>query len=192
MARPREFKVEDAVGGAMDVFWEHGYEGASLPDLLAGMGLTRGSLYKAFTDKKSLYLVVLERYEQDYVIPAVGMLSGPEIEDGWDRVMALFGNVIADVKKGDRRGCLACSAAAGPASEDTEIADAVHRTLGKLQKGFEVALKASGTHAGLDSAARRQMADMLTTQYVGTRVMARSQAPVAMLKRSVASLRLLA
>ncbi len=192
MARPREFKVEDAVGGAMDVFWEHGYEGASLPDLLAGMGLTRGSLYKAFTDKKSLYLVVLERYEQDYVIPAVGMLSGPEIEDGWDRVMALFGNVIADVKKGDRRGCLACSAAAGPASEDTEIADAVHRTLGKLQKGFEVALKASRTHAGLDSAARRQMADMLTTQYVGTRVMARSQAPVAMLKRSVASLRLLA
>jgi len=192
MARPREFKVEDAVGGAMDVFWEHGYEGASLPDLLAGMGLTRGSLYKAFTDKKSLYLVVLERYEQDYVIPALGMLSGPEIEDGWDRVMALFGNVIADVKKGDRRGCLACSAAAGPASEDTEIADAVHRTLGKLQKGFEVALKASRTHAGLDSAARRQMADMLTTQYVGTRVMARSQAPVAMLKRSVASLRLLA
>ena len=192
MARPREFKVEDAVGGAMDVFWEHGYEGASLPDLLAGMGLTRGSLYKAFTDKKSLYLVVLERYEQDYVIPAVGMLSGPEIEDGWDRVMALFGNVIADVKKGDRRGCLACSAAAGPASEDTEIADAVHRTLGKLQKGFEIALKASRTHAGLDSAARRQMADMLTTQYVGTRVMARSQAPVAMLKRSVASLRLLA
>ena len=192
MARPREFEVEDAVGGAMDVFWEHGYEGASLPDLLAGMGLTRGSLYKAFTDKKSLYLVVLERYEQDYVIPAVGMLSGPEIEDGWDRVMALFGNVIADVKKGDRRGCLACSAAAGPASEDTEIADAVHRTLGKLQKGFEVALKASRTHAGLDSAARRQMADMLTTQYVGTRVMARSQAPVAMLKRSVASLRLLA
>ena len=192
MARPREFKVEDAVGGAMDVFWEHGYEGASLPDLLAGMGLTRGSLYKAFTDKKSLYLVVLERYEQDYVIPAVGMLSGPEIEDGWDRVMALFGNVIADVKKGDRRGCLACSAAAGPASEDTEIADAVHRTLGKLQKGFEVALKASRTHAGLDSAARRQMADMLTTQYVGTRVLARSQAPVAMLKRSVASLRLLA
>lgn len=192
MARPREFKVEDAVGGAMDVFWEHGYEGASLPDLLAGMGLTRGSLYKAFTDKKSLYLVVLERYEQDYVIPAVGMLSGPEIEDGWDRVMALFGNVIADVKKGDRRGCLACSAAAGPASEDTEIADAVHRTLGKLQKGFEVALKASRTHAGLDPAARRQMADMLTTQYVGTRVMTRSQAPVAMLKRSVASLRLLA
>ena len=191
MARPREFDIEDAVGGAMDVFWEHGYEGASLPDLLSGMGLTRGSLYKAFTDKKSLYLTVLERYERDYVIPAVGLLSSADIADGWDRVMALFGNVIADVKKGDRRGCLACSAAAGPASEDTEIAAAVHRTLGKMQKGFEVALKASQAHANLDAAGRRQMADMLTTQYVGTRVMARSQAPAAMLKRSVASLRLL-
>ena len=144
------------------------------------------------TKKKSLYLVVLERYERDYVLPAVKLLSGPEPADGWDRVMALFGTVIADVRKGDRRGCLTCSAAAGPASEDTDIADAVHRTLGKLQEGFEAALEASRFHVDLDPAARRQIADMLTTQYVGMRVMARSQAPVAMLKRSVASLRLLA
>ena len=45
------------------VFWQKGYEDASLPDLLEGMGLTRGSLYKAFKDKKSLFLKVLERYD---------------------------------------------------------------------------------------------------------------------------------
>ena len=67
MARPREFEPEEAIQKAMQVFWEHGYEGASLPDLLAGMGLTRGSLYKAFKDKKSLFLLVLDRYEMSAV-----------------------------------------------------------------------------------------------------------------------------
>ena len=192
MARPREFDVEDAIGSAMDVFWENGYEGASLPELLSGMGLTRGSLYKAFADKKSLFMIVLDRYERDYVIPAVEMLSGTELPDGWDRVMAMFETIIREVRQGDRRGCLTCSTAAGPATQDSDIADAVHKTLGKLRKAFEAALKASRSHANLDTTAKRQMADMLTTQYVGMRVLVRSQAPVATLKRSVASLRLLA
>ena len=63
MARPRVFDTDVALSGAMDVFWEHGYEGASRPYLLIGMHLTRGSLYKAFNDKKSLFLTVLNRYE---------------------------------------------------------------------------------------------------------------------------------
>ena len=63
MARPRVFDTDVALSGAMDVFWEHGYEGASRPYLLIGMHLTLGSLYKAFNDKKSLFLTVLNRYE---------------------------------------------------------------------------------------------------------------------------------
>ena len=63
MARPRVFDTDVALSGAMDVFWEHGYEGASQPYLLIGMHLTRGSLYKSFNDKKSLFLTVLNRYE---------------------------------------------------------------------------------------------------------------------------------
>ena len=62
MARPREFEPAEAVEKAMQVFWQHGYEDASLPDLLNGMGLTRGSLYKAFGDKRQLFLRALERY----------------------------------------------------------------------------------------------------------------------------------
>lgn len=192
MARPREFDVEEAVTGAMDVFWEYGYEGASLPDLLSGMGLSRGSLYKAFADKKSLFMIVLDRYERDYVIPAVKMLSGAEIPDGWDRIMAMFNTIIREVEQGDRRGCLTCSTAAGPASEDSDIATAVHKTLGKLRKAFETALKESRPHEKLDVAARRQLADMLTTQYVGMRILVRSGASAATLKKSVSSLQLLA
>ena len=46
----------------MDVFWAHGYDGATLPDLTEAMGINRPSLYAAFGDKQRLYLELLERY----------------------------------------------------------------------------------------------------------------------------------
>ena len=52
MARPREFDEAEVIRLAADVFWQKGYQDAALPDLLAGMKLTRGSLYKAFGEKK--------------------------------------------------------------------------------------------------------------------------------------------
>ncbi|MEM7520291.1 MAG: TetR/AcrR family transcriptional regulator, partial [Pseudomonadota bacterium] len=82
MARPREFEPDEAIENAMEVFWQHGYEGASLPDLLAGMGLTRGSIYKAFKDKKNLFLLVLDRYESRVVDAGVAALVDPQTPDG--------------------------------------------------------------------------------------------------------------
>lgn len=46
----------------MHVFWEHGYEAASISDLTAAMGITPPSLYTAFGDKARLFLEAIERY----------------------------------------------------------------------------------------------------------------------------------
>ena len=188
MARPREFNIETATLKAMNVFWAHGYEGASLPDLLTGMGIARGSFYKAFDGKKPLFISVLELYDQEAIKPAVILLSGPDNVDGWDRIMLLFNMVVDDVASGDRRGCLVCTAAAGPAAYDADIAKAVGLALDKMRKGFETALGASRRHSTLNKTKRRAFADALTAQYVGMRILARSQAPLATLERSVNSI----
>ncbi len=60
--RPREFDIEEATRDAMEVFWRHGYHATSLPDLIEGMGLTRGSIYKAYEDKRSIYLAALDAF----------------------------------------------------------------------------------------------------------------------------------
>ncbi len=60
--RPREFDQDAALVAAMRVFWEKGYEGASLADLTAAMGINRPSLYAAFGDKEELFRKALERY----------------------------------------------------------------------------------------------------------------------------------
>lgn len=63
MARPREFEIDKAVEAAMNQFWERGYESTSLRHLMEATGLHKGSLYKAFDDKKSLFIAALKQYE---------------------------------------------------------------------------------------------------------------------------------
>src|SRR6202163_4380661 len=65
--RPRSFDTEAAVERAMGVFWSRGYHATALPDLLRATKLSRGSLYAAFGDKHSLFLLALDRYIADAV-----------------------------------------------------------------------------------------------------------------------------
>ncbi|QDY43788.1 TetR/AcrR family transcriptional regulator [Candidatus Pantoea soli] len=60
--RPRNFNIDDALDNAMIVFRQKGFHAASINDLGEAMNLTAGSIYKAFQDKRSLFLRVFERY----------------------------------------------------------------------------------------------------------------------------------
>lgn len=184
MARPREFDIDDAVRKAADVFWEKGYEEASLPDLLDGMGLTRGSLYKAFGDKKSLYLRVLKYYEMAAVDRAVARLTDPYVPDGRRRILGLFKAVVQAVDAGDRRGCILCTAATGSEMSDPEIASAVQTGLRRIRDAMDHALAASVLHRGLSTPKRAVLANVLLTQYIGLRVLARSCLPLGIVEQS--------
>ncbi|MEX3017477.1 TetR/AcrR family transcriptional regulator [Gymnodinialimonas hymeniacidonis] len=179
MARPREFDEQQATEAAMNVFWEHGYDGASIALLLDGMGMTKGSLYKAFNDKRSLFLTAMARYEAAQVAPAIAVLQDDTEPDGRKRIARVFESVAQAVRNGDRRGCLLCSAAAGPSFDDPEIAEVVDGLLDDLRLAFEVAL--GSVMAPEQSEA---MARVLQTQYVGLRILARAQVPADDLDRS--------
>lgn len=60
--RPREFDRSAALERALEVFWSHGYEGASITDLTGAMGITTPALYGAFTSKAELYREALDLY----------------------------------------------------------------------------------------------------------------------------------
>lgn len=51
----------------MGVFWEKGYDAASISDLTEAMGINRFSLYDTFGDKHELYLKALDSYDQSVV-----------------------------------------------------------------------------------------------------------------------------
>jgi len=62
MGRPREFDLDQALENALHVFWEKGYEGASMADLTEAMGITKPSLYAAFGNKEELFRKALDSY----------------------------------------------------------------------------------------------------------------------------------
>ena len=64
--RPRSFDRDAALDAAMQVFWEKGYEGASINDLTEAMDVNPPSLYAAFGDKETLFLATIERYAESH------------------------------------------------------------------------------------------------------------------------------
>src|SRR6185295_14348282 len=81
MARPKAFDPDTAAQEAMETFWERGYNATSVNDLLAEMGLNRGSLYGTFGDKKQLFLAALDKY-QDQNVAMIRDVLGNEEHDG--------------------------------------------------------------------------------------------------------------
>lgn len=61
--RPRSFDRRQALYRAMEVFWEKGYEGASMAALTDAMGIAAPSLYAAFGSKEALFREALGLYE---------------------------------------------------------------------------------------------------------------------------------
>lgn len=146
VGRPREFDLDDAVKRAMQVFWDRGYHDASLPDLLAGMEISKGSFYKAFGDKKSVFLHALKLYTED------GLRNVQEVLRSDPSPKAAIRNALiryADLSSGSKgvRGCFAVLTAAEMLPGDPDIADLIKRLFARLQDLF-AATVATGQAAG--------------------------------------------
>lgn len=60
--RPRTFDRDQALKKAMLVFWEKGYEGTTMSDLIETIGMKAPSVYAAFGNKDKLFIEAIELY----------------------------------------------------------------------------------------------------------------------------------
>lgn len=104
IGRPRGFDADEALEQAMRVFWEQGYEGASLTDLTNAMGITRTSMYAAFGNKEDLFRKALERYTEGPASYGARAMREPTAR----QVATTFlnGSVRATTRPGCPTGCL--------------------------------------------------------------------------------------
>ncbi|WP_028936998.1 TetR/AcrR family transcriptional regulator [Pseudonocardia spinosispora] len=77
IGRPRGFDADEALRRALLVFWEQGYEGASLTALTGAMGITKTSMYAAFGNKEQLFRRALELYTEGPASYGVRALDEP-------------------------------------------------------------------------------------------------------------------
>ena len=75
--RPRSFDERDALEKATRVFRSKSYDGVTIDDLVAGMGVGRPSLYSVFGDKRTLFLRVLRAYAETKGARAAKALFSP-------------------------------------------------------------------------------------------------------------------
>ena len=78
VGRPRSFDETGALEKATQVFWSKGYDGVTIDDLVAGMGVGRPSLYAVFGDKRAIFLRVIRAYAEQKGASAAKALLSPQ------------------------------------------------------------------------------------------------------------------
>jgi TetR/AcrR family transcriptional repressor of nem operon len=132
MGRPREFEMDEVLDAAMQAFWTHGYEATSMADLMEAMGLQKGSIYKAFGDKHSLFLQAFQRYVDYFYGQTVKLftdLPPAEAVRAWIEHGQSFGKGSTT-----RRGCLFCNTVVELAPHDDEVLKVVQAQWKRMMK----------------------------------------------------------
>ena len=135
MGRPRAFDMDQALDQALHVFWEKGYDGASIADLTEAMGINPPSLYAAFGNKEALFKKALDRYEakRDQIMEEA--FAAPTAREAMTRLLEGTAERLSD--KCNPRGCLMVQGALSGGEE----CEAVKRDLSSRRAGGEALIR---------------------------------------------------
>ena len=184
--RPREFDIEVALERAMHVFWEHGYEAASIARLKSAMGdLSTASFYAAFGSKEQLFRMALQRYLDTHgrvmaILRDAGLAPRDAIEQALRRSAAM------QTGAGHPSGCLVTLATTTTSEENRHL----QALLAKERDGNRAALRAlveRGIAAG--DLRRETSAEAVASMYdgflVGLTTQARDGVPFSILDAAI-------
>lgn len=139
MARPREFNREEAVEGALGLFWQKGFASASTNDLLKAMNIGRQSLYNTFGDKRQLHLQALESYCARSISGHVATLE--HASSPLAGIQAVLFSLIQDDNAARARGCMGVNSVCEFGDSDPDIVKIRARFAGILQERLIAAIK---------------------------------------------------
>ncbi|WP_137391032.1 TetR/AcrR family transcriptional regulator [Rhodoligotrophos defluvii] len=183
--RPRAFDRDQALERAMKVFWARGFEGTSISDLTAALGINKPSLYAAFGCKEALFEQAVALYDMIESKPIQAALDGaPTARAAVEAVLRHNAAAYADADK--PRGCLVVLASLVGTPEN----EAVRRLLAENRQAGEEAMRrriAQGIADGdvPEGADAQAIAAFYTTVIYGLSVQARDGAPASALNRIV-------
>ena len=138
MGRPRQFDREEVLDLAMAVFIEKGFEATSIQDLIDAMGINRASLYDTFGDKESLFLEVLDRYDNRMYQELNELLL--RHESRVDGLKAWFYRVVEQGSNNRHPGCLMVNSTVERALRDEDCAARASRNFRRSEETYYQAL----------------------------------------------------
>lgn len=146
MARTKDFDEQAVLQKAICLFWNKGYNGTSMQDLVEGLGISRSSLYDTFGDKHQLYLKALDAYQLQYG-SQLCKLTG-ESASAKDAIRQILDLVITDLLADEqRKGCFVVNAGIELASHDQDVNKMICQTEQQLEQAFAKVIR-SGQEKG--------------------------------------------
>jgi TetR/AcrR family transcriptional repressor of nem operon len=120
--RTKNFDPDEALKDALMTFWQQGFEGTNLPELLEAMGVGRASFYNAFGSKRDVFLRSLDLYFETVRAHLESLLA--DVGDSRQAVARLVDGIL-DVARGAGatgwRGCLIGNTALELGASDPEV-----------------------------------------------------------------------
>lgn len=126
------------VGRAVEVFRRRGYAGTSVQDLVDELGLQRGSLYGAFTDKRGLFRRALAAYVEASTAAAEDLRSVDPVVPALRRFLA---GSVQPSPGGRYDGCLLGNTAVENEAVDEDVLQAVTAALAGIEDAVREALE---------------------------------------------------
>jgi len=153
--RPRSFDELAALEKATQVFWSKGFDGVTIDDLVAGMGVGRMSLYAVFGDKRTLFLRVLKAYAGTRgALLAKAIFSPQPLRDSLASFLRQA--VESATEEGSAVGCLLVCVA--PLVDDAEVRqfvqDAAAGAVALVERRFRDGISAGEIPSDFPVAAR--------------------------------------
>lgn len=188
MARPIEFDREEVLRKAIGVFWQKGYSGTSIKNLVEATGLQPGSIYSAFGDKRGLFLASIDGYFEDMKRMIFNMLHTDQT--AIVRIETFFNRLVNDsVTDEHRKGCFLVNTLLEIPVDDQEINSRLQAMFKEVENEFRDVLKehkASGEYASTQSP--EELARFLVAGIYGLRVFNKTQPDISALKSIVDNL----
>ncbi|WP_256972825.1 TetR/AcrR family transcriptional regulator [Saccharibacillus sp. O23] len=185
--RPRAFDEEQALDAAMRVFWEKGYEAASLTELTQRMDIRKPSLYATFGDKRELFERALKRYTERHAAYVEQVLERE------DQTIPAFAGLLRDTAAGGSGGdpALGCLAVLtldelGAAEPDlaAQALDHQLRLAALFRRKIEKGIGSGELSRELDAEAS---AGAVLVSLIGLTVMLKAKPPSAFIDAAIAT-----
>jgi TetR/AcrR family transcriptional repressor of nem operon len=137
--RPKSYQREVMLQKAMEYFWEHGYDGSSLSDLIEAMEIGRQSLYNEFGGKRELFVESLKHYLEQWNNKLTSRLEAPDA--GLDSVREVLAMIENSQHSNRGVGCFAVNSAVEFGAEDEDVAALLRQNANRMTHLFRQALE---------------------------------------------------
>ncbi|MFT5701400.1 MAG: TetR/AcrR family transcriptional repressor of nem operon [Desulforhopalus sp.] len=138
MARA-QFDRNEVIEKSVELFWQNGFSGSSMQQVVETTGLKPGSIYLAFGSKESLFREALESYARTGMAKMHRVLdAAPSVGEG---LCTILEGVVEDSTREDYCSCFLIKTRLELAAKENDLYDFASAKLGEVEALIESYLK---------------------------------------------------